>query len=170
MNNPEDYTDYIKAYRMLDDYTITCSPWNKGQHDYGNGHVMNFTEAHTLQYIIEHPGLIGSDIADYWGFTLCAASKIVSNLHVKGLIKKEKEDGNLKNLYLIPTELGLECDRLHQEFDRKYYSTLIDSLSALHSKEELDIFFRVMPSYINCGRQIMAKRGVLHRTTNKTGS
>lgn len=163
MKNSKDYTEYIHAYRMLDDYAITCSPWNKGQHDYGNGHMMNFTEAHTLQYIIEHPGLIISDVANYWGFTLCAASKIVSSLHTKGLIKKEKEEENHKNLHLTPTELGLECNRLHQEFDKEYYSTLIDSLFAQHSKEELDIFFRVMPSYINCGRQIMAKRGVLHR-------
>lgn len=142
MKNSKDYTEYIHAYRMLDDYAITCSPWNKGQHDYGNGHMMNFTEAHTLQYIIEHPGLIISDVANYWGFTLCAASKIVSSLHTKGLIKKEKEEENHKNLHLTPTELGLECNRLHQEFDEEYYteSTKIENHNSGKQAARLPVF------------------------------
>ena len=166
MKNHKDLTEHLETHRMLEDFIITCSPWNKGQHDYGNKHMMNFTEAHTLQHIIEHPGLIASDIADYWGFTLCAASKIVSSLHAKGLVKKEKEEGNQKNLYLIPTELGLECNQLHQGFDKEYYTILINTLSTIHSKEELDIFFLVMPSYINCARQIMEKRGILNKNGN----
>ncbi|MCI8639203.1 MAG: MarR family transcriptional regulator [Coprococcus sp.] len=164
MNKSKDYTKYIHAFRLLDDYTITCSPWNKGQHNYGNGHLMNFTEAHTLQYIIENPGLVVSDIARHWGFTLCAASKIASSLEKKGLIRKEKRDGNQKNLYLVPTGLGIECDQFHRELDKEYYSALIDELSAIHSREELDIFFKTMSSYIDCGRKVMRKRGVLHNT------
>lgn len=154
--------EYIHSFRLLDDYGITCSPWNKGQHDYGNKVQMNITEAHTLQHIIENPGLVISDISRYWGFTLCAASKIASSLESKGLIKKEKKEGNQKNLYLIPTELGLECNKSHREYDKEYYSALIERLSSLYSEKELDIFFRVMPSYITCGRQVMKGRGLLN--------
>ena len=58
--------------------------------DYGNGQFATTMEAHFILTIHEHPGIMMTELARYWGRTKGMVSCIVGKLETRGLIEKRK--------------------------------------------------------------------------------
>ncbi|MBE5967275.1 MAG: MarR family transcriptional regulator [Lachnospiraceae bacterium] len=116
-------------------------------HDYGIGILLNMIEAHTLTYIEENPGITITELAAYWNKTKGALSQTVSQLCKKGLVTKEKKEGNAKNVLLYATETGIELSKAHKLYDTLDITKTMGELKKECSPDEIDAFYKVISVY-----------------------
>lgn len=116
-------------------------------HDYGMGLPLTMIEAHTLTYIEENPGVTVTELASYWNKTKGALSQTVSRLSEKGLVSKEKRDGNAKSILLYPTETGVALSKAHKLYDTVDIAKTMGELRRKCSPEEIDAFYKVISVY-----------------------
>lgn len=139
---------YAKKFEKIDFLDLIDANYVKLSRDYGNGILLCEFEVHALEYIVDNPGILISDIAHKWNYSLCAASKTISRLESKHLITKQKIGNNKKNIHLFPTEEGISLNEMHKEYDNKEHLKDLEKLLTQHTFEELDIFFNVLDTYI----------------------
>lgn len=140
---------YLTSFSRLDDLFIMGSVWNTTPHTYGSDVGITQIEAHTLKFISENPDCIITDIADNFKMTRSGASRLITRLQKKNLIKKVIYSDNKKNIHFSITNLGKKVHECHQSFDRNYYYKKIQELEQHHSKEELDAFFQILSDYMD---------------------
>lgn len=116
-------------------------------HDYGLGILLSMIEAHTLTYIEENPGITVTELASYWNKTKGALSQTVSRLSDKGLVTKEKKEGNAKNVLLYATDIGVKLSKAHKLYDTIDIAKTMGELKKECSPEEIDNFYKVISVY-----------------------
>ena len=118
-------------------FAITLMDFMKQPHDYGTGEVLNMVEMHTIAMIADNPGICVSDVAQKWNRTLSAASRNVDRLYNKGYIRKEKLNGNKKNIHLYVTEKGQQLTDLHKAYDLNISLEFMKHITEIYSIEDL---------------------------------
>jgi len=116
-------------------------------HDYGEGVPLTMIEAHTLTYIEENPGITVTSLASYWDKTKGALSQTVSRLAEKGLVSKEKKEGDAKSVFLYATESGVKLSKAHKLYDTLDIAKTMGELRKECSAEEIDAFYKVISVY-----------------------
>lgn len=108
---------------------------------------VTLVEAHILGVVNNNPGVLATQIAAQWKRSRSAISQIISKLEKKGLLRREKQEGNEKNFCLYTTEMGEKVSRAHALMDAKEMSAIILDLMEEHSDADIEIFFSVLESY-----------------------
>ena len=111
--------------------------------DYGNGQFATTVEAHFILTIHEHPGIMITELARYWGRTKGMDSCIVGKLETRGLIEKRKTPDNKKSIKLYLTEKGEIFHQQHMEYDLLEMQKLFSRVELGCSGEEIEAFFKV---------------------------
>ena len=127
------------------------------------GQDITLVEAHILGVIHNNPGILATQIAVQWRRSRSAISQIISRLEKKGLLLKEKPDGNEKIFCLYTTEAGESVSRAHELMDAKEMSMVILDLMAEHSAADVETFFRVLETYTSHLRECL----IYSEKTNK---
>ncbi|MGL5123031.1 MAG: MarR family transcriptional regulator [Fusobacteriaceae bacterium] len=144
-----DDTFYIlnERHNNIYQFVIQYNDYILSTHDYGEKIPLTMIESHTLTYIEDHPGIKISELATYWNKTKGAISQTVSRLEKWGLVIKEKQNGNLKNIHLYPTEIGVKLSKAHKIYDTTDIAKTMEELKKECSIEEIDNFFKVISVY-----------------------
>ncbi|MCD8369201.1 MAG: MarR family winged helix-turn-helix transcriptional regulator [Clostridiales bacterium] len=108
---------------------------------------LSMIEVHTLSYIEDHPGCNSNDLIQYWDKTKGLISQMLSRLERLGLIKKEKKEGNAKNVYLYVTEEGTRVSKAHKMYDIVDITKTMSELQKECSAEEIESFYHVLSVY-----------------------
>lgn len=112
-------------------------------HDYGNGYLMTEVEAHTLGYICDHEETTVTHLAEFTCRTKGTVSKMMKKLEEKGLITRIQKDGNKKWVYFVPTQEGMEVNRIHRAYDRIKTMEMLEELLKKCTMEEIESFYKV---------------------------
>lgn len=112
--------------------------------DYGTGELVNSVEAHLLGAIHRFPGITVTRLAREWLRSKGAVSQMASKLVKKGLIRREKAEGNAKTVHLFCTPAGEELSRRHQEYDLRTIDNTLKLLKGRVTEEELISTVRVL--------------------------
>ncbi len=121
---------------------------SKSPRDYGSGEYFNPVEVHMASYIADNPGISATTVARDWNRTKGAVSQIIKKLEEKGVICREKEQGNDKTICLYVTEKGARLDELHREYDTRNYERFLDVLENYFSEEDIQKTFAVLDAWI----------------------
>jgi DNA-binding MarR family transcriptional regulator len=108
-------------------------PRKYGTHDFLYG-----SEIHTLQMIGRQGTCNQNDLCRLLDISKSGISKFTGKLLEKGLISKEKNQSNRKEVILELTEKGRTAYRAHEDFDKRMFSSLY-ALMDRCSDEELNI-------------------------------
>ena len=116
--------------------------------DFGTGQKYYTVEIHIMSYIADHPGITVTELATAWNRTTGAVCQIIKKLEAKGLIYKEKANGNLKNIYLYVTEKGETLHKAHKKYDNQTYLSFYKKLQKHYSEEKIQELFEMMEKWI----------------------
>lgn len=116
--------------------------------DFGTGEQYHTAEVHIMSYIANNPGITVTQLAHDWNRTTGAICQIIKKLEKKELVFKEKESGNLKNVYLYVTEKGKKVDEAHKEYDNKIYEKFLNKLKKDYSEKRLQDVFEILERWI----------------------
>lgn len=136
----ERHNNIYRFVMRYNDYIVST-------HNYGGDIPLTMIEAHTLTYIEENPGTTIGDLSKYWNKTKGAISQTVSRLTEKGLVTKDKIDGNSKNIFLYPTKLGIKLSKSHKLYDTLDIAKTMGKLQKECSADEIDAFYKVISVY-----------------------
>lgn len=113
----------------------------------GKTNVLNFGsedmtfyrgEIHMIKMVGDYPGIFISEMARNFNITRAVVAKTIHKLEMRGFILKVEDENDKKRLCLYLTDKGKEAYKLHQEYHKKYDSSLFDYLDSLNS-DELDL-------------------------------
>lgn len=99
------------------------------------GILLYANESHTLKLIAQQEGISQAEISEQTYRTKGATSNMVDKLVIKGLVNRQREEGNQRRYLLTLTELGREVHNLHIAYDEKQAGQLLKGLDL--SEEEL---------------------------------
>ena len=99
-------------------YTINriLNALQKKPHTYAS-ETLCANEAHTLKLIAQNEGISQSELSDRMFRTKGATSVVVDSLASRGLVKREREQGNQRRYLLSLTERGQEVHKAHIAYD-----------------------------------------------------
>lgn len=111
--------------------------------DMGEGEKLYPSELHVLDAIGNNYGNSVTELSTSFGITKGAVSQVVNKLFEKGYIKKAKKPGQVKEIFLSPSEKGWKAfkimDNMHKEMEDGFFSYLDDVES-----EKIDSFIEIM--------------------------
>lgn len=134
-------------------YILTKKP-----HDYGTGAVYTATEVHTLKHIADCPGITVTQLACDYGRTKGAISQMLKKLEEKGLIFREVDPKNDNIAHVYPTPKGERLNCEHQKYDNLRFGDSMDQVRRLYTREEIDMTFSVLESWLEVRRQVQQQR------------
>lgn len=105
---------------------------NKTPKDFGSGHLLYFSEIHTIDAISNHENVNASELSKILGITNGAVNQVANKLIKKGLIVKYKLNDNNKEVYYKLTELGEKVNLNHKRYDKNAYENLLQYLNDLN--------------------------------------
>lgn len=116
-------------------------------HQYHN--IMLYpVETHTIQIIVNNPGITASLIAKRLNKTLSACSQILGKLEKKKLIFKIKNPNNKREFNLYLTESCKIIYDLHEQLDDRILSRYYQNLDYL-TDQEIEIYLKVQRALNN---------------------
>ncbi|MDC7224628.1 MAG: MarR family transcriptional regulator [Spirochaetales bacterium] len=107
--------------------------------DYGTGDLLYGSEIHTLQMIGHQGSCNQNDLCRLLDISKSGISKFTGKLLDKGLISKERNGENRKEVILKLTEKGRIAYLAHESFDEKMFSSLYDLLEQFNEEERKTI-------------------------------
>lgn len=134
---------------ILYHFVLLYSDYINQTRDYGTNQELTLTEAHMLLTIEKTPDITVTELAEIWNRTKGAISQTVTRLENKGLIIREKREGNKKTTYLKPTKEGQKINQLHKIYDIKEITETTGELLKTCDLEEIDTFYKVLEAYID---------------------
>lgn len=99
--------------------------------NFGTGELLYSSEIHTIQAIGDQPNQNLTYLADKLGISKSGASKFISKLLEKGLITKNKQADNQKEVVFNLTEKGQTAYNKHDEFSNEVFKPIYELLSDL---------------------------------------
>lgn len=96
---------------------------------------LHANEAHTLERIACKEGISQSELSEQMHRTKGATSVMVDKLVKKGLVNRQREEGNQRRYLLTLTEKGRSVNEAHSVYDAQHAEGVAKNLSV--SEEEL---------------------------------
>lgn len=107
---------------------------------YGDAGRLPYNSVLYLDIIAMNPGCTITKMSEMLGVTKATVTMTVNRLVDKGMVVRERtpEDGRVRKLFL--------SERMREAYDRTdgIISELADTLSDMHTPEEVDLFCRMM--------------------------
>lgn len=103
--------------------------------DFGTGDLLYSAEIHTIQAIGDNPNINLTCLADKLGISKSGASKFIGKLLNKGLIVKNKQINNNKEVVFNLTKTGYTAYMKHEEFSKQIFKPIYDLLSSLNKDQ-----------------------------------
>jgi len=97
--------------------------------NFGTEHLLYSSEIHTIQAIGDHPNINLTSLADSLGISKSGASKFIGKLLQKGLITKNKQINNDKEVVFNLTKTGYIAYQKHEEFSKECFKPVYELLS-----------------------------------------
>ncbi|MTK63496.1 MAG: MarR family transcriptional regulator [Methanobacterium sp.] len=117
--------------------------FEKNPIEFGEGKKLYPSEIHILDAVGNGVGNNVTVLSQKFGITKGAVSQVVNKLHEKNLIKKEKMDGNAKEVKLTLTRHGRNAfkiqDDLHKNFENEFFNYFKNL-----EQYKVDSFFEIM--------------------------
>lgn len=110
--------------------------FQKKPHEYA-GTWLYANEAHTLKLIAQNEGVSQAKLSEQMYRTSGATSVMVDKLVKKGLVNRQREEGNQRRYLLTLTEHGRTVSQAHVEYDEQHAQWVEKGLGL--SEEELRI-------------------------------
>ena len=142
------YQQLLSRADLVYKFATLYSDYLSENQDYGTGQLVTMVEVPTLSAIEANPGITVTELAQMNNRTKGAISQTVSKLEKKGLIRREKRDGNAKTVLLFCTPAGKELSGRHMANDVSEVTQTMAELLRNCTMQELDAFFKVMTYYI----------------------
>lgn len=117
----------------------------KKPHNYG-GELLHANEAHTLKAIALQEGISQTELSEQMLRTKGATSVVVDKLVEKGLVRRERVDGDQRRYLLTLTEKGWAVHRAHMDYDNRHVQKAGREVGL--SVEELEIANRALERVI----------------------
>ena len=99
-------TRYVKYHRMIQPHMAVAG--------------ISAAESHVLILITDHPGLTVSEMATMMGCTAGAVSQILGKLEKTKLARREKQEGNAKEVHLYATPAGERAAQEHKAYSPRH--------------------------------------------------
>ena len=130
-------------YSEVDHYIVNLfnayTDMQKTKREYVPGVNLYPSEIHAIERIVDMEDLNLTELADYLGITRGAATKMTNKLQKMGLIERYKQPSNKKEIYLKPTEQGIEAYHGHQQYHAKMDTNLTNYLESLPNTKQATI-------------------------------
>ena len=117
---------------QLEDRALSSS------HEFSNLSVREFHVIETVIACGEDSSM--STISQRLGITVGSLTVAVKTLTQKGYLRREKRIGDMRRVYVLPTERGLAANEYHSAFHRKMVDALLEKLPP----EELDTLVKAL--------------------------
>ena len=122
-------TRYVKYHRMIQPHMAAAG--------------ISAAESHVLILITDHPGLTVSEMAKMMGCTAGAVSQILGKLEKTKLARREKQEGNAKEVHLYATPAGERAAQEHKAYSTGHTAQLLAAVDDC-TEEEKEAFFNVL--------------------------
>lgn len=143
----DDSNVLLSKAEILYRFNMLFSDYEQTIRDYGNGILMSMSEIHILDYINQHPGTTGTEIAEQFLITSSAVSQVVSRLEKRGYITRTSQKNKKK--FISSTPVGKQlCDN-HHAFDVQALHKTYNYLLRDCTPNEIESFYKVMKVYNN---------------------
>lgn len=116
MSVSDEITKMIELLYTMDRIILAMQ---KKPHDYG-GELLHANEAHTLKAIAQDEGISQTELSELMFRTKGATSVVVDKLVEKGLVRRERVDGDQRRYLLTLTEKGWAVHRAHLDYDDRH--------------------------------------------------
>lgn len=103
--------------------------------NFGTGDLLFSSEIHTIQAIGDNPNINLTCLADKLGISKSGASKFIGKLLKKGLITKNKQINNDKEVVFNLTKTGFTAYLKHEEFSKEIFKPIYDLLSSFDENQ-----------------------------------
>lgn len=121
--------------------------------DYGTGQKYTPVEVHMLEYIINNPGKMTTELSAEWDKTKAAISQMMKKMEEKGLVThREAHDSRKKQLYYA-TPYGEELNRQHLAYDERVFGRTLDLMREECSEEEILQCFSTLQKFCRARRK-----------------
>ncbi len=122
------------------------------------GVSLHSNEAHTLKLIAQNEGISQADLSERMYRTKGATSVAVDKLVKKGLIHREREEGNQRRYLLTLTDLGRQVNAAHLCYDDDHTEWAAKYLDL--TEEELAVTIKTVDRIIALYSQHYLEHGV----------
>ena len=126
------------AFQLMNVLTIINEKYNlieKNPHIFGDGIKVYPSQIRAIVMIGRHPGINLTDLARLLEITKASTSELITKLAENGLIRKNKDPGNSKEVLLHITE---KCHKVLEDVDRRHEQMFKDFQSILDELHEPD--------------------------------
>ena len=117
------------------------------------------SEAHTLKLIAQNEGISQMELSEQMYRTKGATSVMVDKLVEKGLVNRNREEGNQRRYLLTLTELGRVVSQAHMDYDDEHARWVAEGLGL--TEEELQVTDRSLNRIIEFYSENYLDHGVL---------
>lgn len=116
--------------------------------DYGTGRCVTMREVHLLTAIEENPGTTVTELAEIWNRTKGAICQTVTRLEKAGYVLAPQRGRRYQNGALVPQRGRVKLSKAHKAYDMAELMKTLQNLLKHHTTEEIDVFYRVLATYI----------------------
>lgn len=124
---------------------------------HGTKHKLYHSERHWIDQIGENPEMNVTQFAKAAGVTKGAVSQVIAKLEKKGVVRRNKRQGNDKELRLELTKAGREVFDRHREINEESLAPLVKELGK-HSDEKIQFLIHMfywIEDFLNLSRKKM---------------
>lgn len=116
--------------------------------DYGIKECLSAVEVHTLNYIVESPGITLTQLSAQTFRTKSTLSPVVNRLIKIGLIEKiqNNEDKRVFSLFVKPK--GEKVIQMHRKYNEALYKEVAAVITAKFGKDCLDAYFDIEKAFL----------------------
>jgi DNA-binding MarR family transcriptional regulator len=111
--------------------------------DIGSDEKLYPSELHVIDSVANNYGNSVTEMSKKFGITKGAVSQVVNKLFDKGFLKKDKKNGNAKEIVLSLTEKGWKAfyimDEVHKQMEKEFFGYM-DGIE----EEKLESFIEIM--------------------------
>lgn len=122
------------------------------------GVSLHANESHTLKQIAQCEGISQADLSERMYRTKGATSIAVDKLVKKGLVRREREEGNQRRYLLTLTDLGRRVHEAHLHYDGGHAEWAVENLDL--TEQDLETTIRTMDCVVALYSQYYLKDGV----------
>lgn len=128
-------TDYNKVTKLYFKSIKEFNEFESTPRDFGTGDLLYSSEIHTVQAIGDSTDINLTELSLKLDVSKSAVSKFVKKLLDKGLITKNKLQGNNKEVVFGLTDKGRTAYLGHKRFDQDTFSPIYKILSKLDNEQ-----------------------------------
>lgn len=115
----------------------------KSPRDFGSGNLLHCSEIHTIMAIGKNPDINLIGLSHLLGISRSAITQMITKLAAKGLVEKQKDASNGKEIHVRLTPHGTIAYHGHEQYHAKIYARMHSKLGD-PTNEEITLILRFL--------------------------